>query len=359
MQIMARGDDLCQVRARGFQGDVPTDHLMEAPLLEVYFIDVGQGDGVLVRTPDRRHLLVDGGLERTKQHTGKNAADFVDWKFFKDYGDFRVRLDSLMASHSDNDHYGGLHDLVRQNSFLADRELDCLGVDIVTFHHPGLSRWENRVGAQPVHHDGLGPREVVADDFNYFTRLLGDRADAEASIVNNADTELSSYWKYFVRDVLANSAATTVQRLGVAREDLQGGGLVRSAGGETAGLLGRKAEEREKGDSRILGSGDFVSRTLHESNKVFETRNKIPLEDLVQRVITDASLKKDALKSSRRSAKITEARAIISFLAVNQLGMTAAEVGRELGMTGMGVWKCADRAEKTLDTQRIIAEYLV
>jgi putative transposase len=143
------------------------------------------------------------------------------------------------------------------------------------------------------------------------------------------------------------------------REDLQGGGLVRSAGGETAGLLGRKAEEREKGDPRILGSGDFVSRTLHESNKVFETRNKIPLEDLVQRVITDASLKKDALKSSRRSAKITEARAIISFLAVNQLGMTAAEVGRELGMTGMGVWKCADRAEKTLDTQRIIAEYLV
>jgi len=36
------------------------------------------------------------------------------------------------------------------------------------------------------------------------------------------------------------------------RKDLQGGGLVRSAGGETAGLLGRKAEEREKGDARIL-----------------------------------------------------------------------------------------------------------
>gem|GEM_PF-4729973 len=41
-------------------------------------------------------------------------------------------------------------------------------------------------------------------------------------------------------------------------EDLQGGGLVRSAGEETAGLLGRKAEEREKGDSRILGSGYFA-----------------------------------------------------------------------------------------------------
>jgi len=42
------------------------------------------------------------------------------------------------------------------------------------------------------------------------------------------------------------------------RPDLQGGGLVRSAGGNKSGLLGRKKEEREKGDARILGSGDFV-----------------------------------------------------------------------------------------------------
>ncbi len=42
------------------------------------------------------------------------------------------------------------------------------------------------------------------------------------------------------------------------RPELQGGGLVRSAGGNKVGLLGRKKEEREKGDARILGSGDFA-----------------------------------------------------------------------------------------------------
>ena len=42
------------------------------------------------------------------------------------------------------------------------------------------------------------------------------------------------------------------------RSELQGGGLVRSAGGNKVGLLGRKKEEREKGDDRILGSGDFA-----------------------------------------------------------------------------------------------------
>ena len=56
------------------------------------------------------------------------------------------------------------------------------------------------------------------------------------------------------------------------REDLQGGGLVRSSGGETAGLLGCKVEEREKGDARILGSGDFVSETLQQAEVKFEKK---------------------------------------------------------------------------------------
>ena len=42
------------------------------------------------------------------------------------------------------------------------------------------------------------------------------------------------------------------------RPEFQGGGFVRSAGGDKTGLLGRKKEEREKGDERILGSGDFA-----------------------------------------------------------------------------------------------------
>ena len=52
------------------------------------------------------------------------------------------------------------------------------------------------------------------------------------------------------------------------RSEFQGGGLVRSAGGNKAGLLGRKKDEREKGDARILGSGDFVNTTLHQSEKL-------------------------------------------------------------------------------------------
>ena len=219
VQILRRNGESCHARGRAIFGEVATAHLTSEPLMEVYFVDVGQGDGVLVRTPDTRHILVDGGLERAKQQTGKNAADFVDWKFFYDYGHFEIRLDSMTASHSDNDHYGGLHDLVRLNS-VADRELDCRRTHIGTFHHPGLSRWEKRAGANPPHRDGLGP---VADDNvgdPHFVRLLDDRDDADQAIINGQEHELSGPWKWFIRDVLANSDSTSVERVGVSREQL-------------------------------------------------------------------------------------------------------------------------------------------
>jgi hypothetical protein len=73
VQILRRDGATCYARARGIYGNVRAAHLMETPLLEAYFIDVGQGDGVLIRTPDRRHILIDGGLERSKQQTGKNV----------------------------------------------------------------------------------------------------------------------------------------------------------------------------------------------------------------------------------------------------------------------------------------------
>lgn len=220
VQITKAGAQQCEVRARGARGKIDTDRLGDEALLEVYFVDVGQGDGVLVRTPDGRHMLIDGGLERTKQLTGKNAADFVDWKFFFDYGDFRIRLDSLMASHSDNDHYGGLHDLVRTGQ-MAERELDCIGVDIKTLHHPGLSRWTNNKNAVVKHKQGLGAHKDGA-----FIQLLDDRADAEKAVSRDAAEKLSGPWKRFINDVLENSRSTQVERVILDRARIMSGGTL-------------------------------------------------------------------------------------------------------------------------------------
>jgi beta-lactamase superfamily II metal-dependent hydrolase len=230
VQIMKRSGQICEVRARGMRGTIEARRLMSDSLLELYFIDVGQGDGVLVRFPSGKHMLIDGGLPRALQMTGKNAADFVDWKFHDDYGHYAVSLDAMIASHSDYDHYGGLWDLVRMDP-AEDNELDCIDVRIAEFYHPGLARWENRPGSNPPHRDGLGPNES-----GWFVRLLNDRADAAACAVNGADDELGGDWKKFIEDILRCSATTTFTRLGIRREILQSGGLLPQIWNDDSGV---------------------------------------------------------------------------------------------------------------------------
>lgn len=253
VQVLKRDGTHAHVRCRGLTGRIREDRLSAEPLLQLYFIDVGQGDGVLVRTPDGRHMLIDGGLPRGNQATGKNAADFVDWKFFEDYGDHAVRLDAVVASHSDYDHYGGLWDLVRTETE-EDRELDSLSVKIDTFYHPGLSRWKKSSDGPFPHKDGLGP-----NDGGWFVRLLGNRAD-----VDDARDALGGSWKQFIDDVVTRNPEVAVERLGVARTNLQNGGPLphvwSNAGGCRVSVLAPVTAERN-GTVALKDLGDTGKNT--------------------------------------------------------------------------------------------------
>ena len=133
------------------------------------------------------------------------------------------------------------------------------------------------------------------------------------------------------------------------RPELQGGGLVRSAGVNKAGLLGRKKEEREKGDARILGSGDFVHVTLHQSEKLLERkyRPKKTIDDLIMVVAGKVGVSPELICSRSRQKKPSEARAIFSYLAVEETGYPAADVARFLGVKRMSVHEAVTRG-KTL-----------
>jgi len=135
------------------------------------------------------------------------------------------------------------------------------------------------------------------------------------------------------------------------RPEFQGGGLVRSSGGNKAGLLGRKKEEREKGDARILGSGDFVSRTLHESNKAFEKQNlqRPPIKAIIDEVISHFKISPIALFSGSRNGQVSKARAAISYLAVREAGYTQKEVSTGLNVSRIAVRNSLIRGEKDLD----------
>jgi putative transposase len=132
------------------------------------------------------------------------------------------------------------------------------------------------------------------------------------------------------------------------RPEFQGGGLVRSAGGDKAGLLGRSNEEREKGDARILGSGDFVSETLQQAEVKFENKYlpKRPIEELIEIVAGKLGLKPELICSGNRQRQYSEARSLVAWLAVEEIGHPAAEVARTLGISRVGVLLSLEKAKE-------------
>jgi beta-lactamase superfamily II metal-dependent hydrolase len=182
------------VRARGGrEGWVTKSALGGESLLEFYFIDVGQGDGILIKTPGFRHIMIDGGFPRSVQDTGKNAADFVDWKFFKDYGKTVIELDAMLASHCDADHYGGLWDLL--DTAQID-ELDAKDVRVDAFYHAGLSWWKKPGGTK-----WLGSDATVGGE-SFWTQLLEDRTHAKSVTGGGSGNKLHGWWHDFIARVV-------------------------------------------------------------------------------------------------------------------------------------------------------------
>ena len=123
------------------------------------------------------------------------------------------------------------------------------------------------------------------------------------------------------------------------REDLQGGGLVRSAGGDTSVLSPKRKEDRELSDQRVLGSGDFVSATLQQSERILEKKYlpKRSIEELIELVAMQTGISPEMICSRNRKQKVSEARSLVSWLAVEKTGHPAAEVARYLGISRVGV----------------------
>jgi beta-lactamase superfamily II metal-dependent hydrolase len=227
--VLKGGTPRSKVRARGKTGYVDSSALGEESLLEVYFIDVGQGDGILIRTPDGRHLMIDGGYTRAKQPTGKNAADFVDWKFAKDYGSSQIHLDVMMASHNDADHYGGLWDLLNVSQ---TNELDAQDVRVDAFYHAGVAWWVN-----PNDGRWLGP---TSPDKKFLIQLMGSRSKVVEALKDDANPKLQGEWADFMKTVTKaktlGGTPTPIRRL--SQSDAYVPGFEGSGGGVAIRVLG-------------------------------------------------------------------------------------------------------------------------
>jgi len=279
VKILEPGEPRTKVRARGRNryGYVNNKSLGGKSLLEMYFIDVGQGDGILIKTPGFRHIMIDGGYPREQQDTQKNAADFVDWKFYQDYCQDQIRLEAMVASHCDLDHYGGLWDLLDVSQ---SNELKSTDTFVQAFYHAGIAWWKKGGGGKTL---GLTAKQ---NGKQFYTQLMGDRSEVANCLPGGNGSQLQGWWAQFMQMVVntrwIDNQPTDIQRLshltgflpgfepGVAGEpsikvlapvefDLQGvPGLHKYSGGESQVTNGNSVLCRlDFGRVRILLTGDL------------------------------------------------------------------------------------------------------
>jgi hypothetical protein len=114
-----RKGEWLQVSTRHEQeGWVREGEIQAERLLEVIFVDIGQGDGCLVVTPDDQHILIDAGA-------GDNFSRFLRWR----YPNFAKprHFEAAVISHPDADHYRGFKQIFAEPN-----------VTVGTVYHNGI-----------------------------------------------------------------------------------------------------------------------------------------------------------------------------------------------------------------------------
>lgn len=153
-------------RGKGKSGWVKKEDIRETPILKVFFVDVGQGDGAIIESPEGI-ILLDGG-PTTKFHK------FLLHRYkriLEDKG--KVNIQAIVMSHPDWDHFNGLTSVINDKRF-----------HIGHIYHNGIIRYNQK---PPERNTKLGrttnrivngkKRRVLTETFNNLTdakKLIDD-----------------------------------------------------------------------------------------------------------------------------------------------------------------------------------------
>jgi hypothetical protein len=140
------------------------------------------------------------------------------------------------------------------------------------------------------------------------------------------------------------------------RGDLSGGGLIRSAGGWEAIRELKKKRIFQKSDERILGDGDFVEDVLRSAEESMEKRYALrargfDLAKTARRVAEVLGVKQDDVWARGRYPHIVQARSLLCYWAVRELGATMSSLAARLGISTPAVSKSVSRGETLARTK--------
>jgi REP-associated tyrosine transposase len=133
--------------------------------------------------------------------------------------------------------------------------------------------------------------------------------------------------------------------------ELTGGGLIRSQGGWSHVIAMRRRGQREEYDDRILGSGSFVNEIFKEAEdrqlrQMRHKRSGKTIQKILDEECKDRLINQLELKAGGKRSGISAARSAIAYRCREELGASAAEIARYLGVSTSGIIRSIERMER-------------
>lgn len=168
-----------KVKSRNKLGWIHINDLQKERVLEVNFVDIGQGDGCHLITPNDEHYLIDAGK-------GDNMYRYLYWRFNLDKNTALPFKFKALLSHPDNDHFLGFSQI-----------FDAPAVEFDKIYHSGIVQRPKRI--DKGWNTQLGKKEELSDGKDYITTLLF--SDNEVKSVLSDDENLSGSGSQYCKTI--------------------------------------------------------------------------------------------------------------------------------------------------------------
>ncbi|MGI9601116.1 MAG: MBL fold metallo-hydrolase, partial [Acidimicrobiales bacterium] len=183
-------------RRAGRGGFVAKGETRPDPVLKMFFVDVGQGDGTLIESP-QGIVVVDGGI-------GGGFRSFLRHRYkpLIDDGE-QIEIAAMVVSHPDGDHYKGLEYLLEDPDF-----------KVKTIYHNGLMRYPRSVEdskSRMITEGHLVERDIDGKS----APVVVDIVDGLDGILDRLD-EMPAWFRWFweaAKKAREDSRLTDVRRL--------------------------------------------------------------------------------------------------------------------------------------------------
>ncbi|MBR2228462.1 MAG: hypothetical protein IJ893_11415 [Bacteroidales bacterium] len=227
------GVEYIKVRCRNADGYIKKTEMQAERPVEVNFIDVGQGDGCHIVTPDDKHFLIDAGKS-------DNMYRFLKWRFNLRTAKTSPPPFTVVISHSDTDHYQGFGKIFSQTKGTAQQ------FSFKKIYHNGMVE----IGGGGL--QALG-KEVTVDGQKYITNLCDTDADFKKLRDNEKNgVYINTLKKTDAPKVAIRKGSDPIYDKDGVKIEVMGPAAVKIDGKDALPVFGSNAGKTKNGHSVVL-----------------------------------------------------------------------------------------------------------